>query len=1094
MYFTSAEPTRGKPRSLVVACATLALAGGFITAAPQPVAATSNQSAAPAGLERQKLAPGDGWASIDGGTSGGANAAPDKVIDVDTRDELAAAVQGDVPKIVRVVGDIDASRRSDGTTITCADYQRDGYTLQNYLQAYDPAHWTGPATGPMELARKASAAAQAQQVKIKVGANTTLIGAGQVRLTGLEVDVEKVSNVIIRNLRISDAYDCFPGWNGETWKTEYDNLVVSGSTHVWLDHLTLDDGKTVDAEQPKYFGQQYLRHDGLLDVVRQADLVTISWSKLVGHDKSMLWGNGDTVIADRGKIRVTLHHNEFVDLVQRAPRVRFGQALVYNNSYRVTDPEHYEYSWGVGVESSIIARQNTFKLAAGVAAADIIYNWGGTGIDASGTWVNGRETDVLAAYNAANPTAPLTSTVAGAPGPHGVIQPAELARRAVESWAGAGRLGRGSDPTDPAVAGAALLKVMGAPTTTSADGPVWSPLPTGFATTADAEHPRGTTGGTGGHTVVVSSSAELARWAASPEPVTILVRGEIAVQPWGSMIKVAGDKTIAGIGKKAGLVGGGLFIDRVDNVIIRNLVFRDSYVRGDWDGKQSDNDNDGIRIDTSSHVWVDHNEFTRLGDGLVDVRKDSTAVTLSWNVFRDHNKAIGVGWTTNVVTTITLHHNWITNTYQRNASIDNVAAGHLYNNYLDGIGQYGTMSRGASQLVVEKSVYANAEDPIVAKDPASKVDSRGNSFLGTRGRRDNTGPTFDPASFYAYRADSVDSVAGLVTAQAGPLATDEKVGRRLRVALDGSGDMASISAAVGAAARAAHPVTILVAPGNYREIVRLWPEADGVTIRGETGKAADVVLRYDLPAGGAKFYGGTFGSTGSATLGSIASNVRFEDLTMVNDYDEKANGSSQALALRTTGDRTVLDNVRLLGNQDTYLADTPNKAVVSRVYVRDSFIEGDVDFVYGRATAVFERSTIRSLDRASTVNGYVTAASTPEGRRGFLFTDCRFVSDAAPGTVFLGRPWHPSSDPLVDPAVVVRNSWLGAHIGTPAWTDMSGHSWRDAEFFEYKNTGPGAVAGELPVDGRPHLQDEQADAQTRAAYLTGTDNWTPWLS
>ncbi|WP_051084685.1 pectinesterase family protein [Kribbella catacumbae] len=287
-------------------------------------------------------------------------------------------------------------------------------------------------------------------------------------------------------------------------------------------------------------------------------------------------------------------------------------------------------------------------------------------------------------------------------------------------------------------------------------------------------------------------------------------------------------------------------------------------------------------------------------------------------------------------------------------------------------------------------------------------------------------------------------------------------------------------------------VTVVVAPGNYREIVRLWPGADGVTIRGETGKPADVVLRYDLPAGGAKFYGGTYGANLSATLGSQSSNVRFEDLTIVNDYDEKANGSSQALALRTTGDRTMLDNVRLLGNQDTYLADTPSKAVVSRVYVRNSFIEGDVDFIYGRATAVFERSTIRSLDRASTVNGYVTAASTPEGRLGFLFTGSRFVFEAAPGTVFLGRPWHPSSDPLVDPAVVVRDSWLGAHVGTPAWTDMSGYSWRDAEFFEHGNTGPGAVVE--PVDGRPQLDGEQVKAHTRTTYLTGTDGWTPWLS
>lgn len=84
-------------------------------------------------------------------------------------------------------------------------------------------------------------------------------------------------------------------------------------------------------------------------------------------------------------LRVTLHHNELVDLEQRAPRVRFGQAHVYHNVYKASNPDHYQYSWGVGVESSIIARNNTFELAGGIPPAQIIRNFGGTGIDEEGT-------------------------------------------------------------------------------------------------------------------------------------------------------------------------------------------------------------------------------------------------------------------------------------------------------------------------------------------------------------------------------------------------------------------------------------------------------------------------------------------------------------------------------------------------------------------------------------------------------------------------------------------------------------------------------------------------------------------------------------
>ena len=639
--------------------------------------------------------------------------------------------------------------------------------------------------------------------------------------------------------------------------------------------------------------------------------------------------------------------------------------------------------------------------------------------------------------------------------------------------------------------GAGLLERIEAPTTTTADGPVWSPVATGFASTPTTELPNGTTGGAGGRVVVADDAAELAAYAALDEPLTILVKGSVDVEPFGSQIEVASDKTIAGAGRDAELVGGGLFLDGVSNVIVRNLTFRDSYVAGDWDGKSEDNDNDGIRIDTSSHVWIDHNEFTRLGDGLVDVRKDSTAVTLSWNSFHDHNKTVGVGWTKNVITTITMHHNAFSNTFQRNASIDNVAAGHLYNNWFEGQTHYGTMSRGASQLVIESSVYENGEDAIVAKDPESRVESRNNTFTNIRGRKDNTGPTFDPTSFYSYTPDATTDVVSIVDAHSGPLGKDEKVKKRITVALDGSGDFASVGAAGRAASGAKHTLQIVVSPGVYREVVRVWPDADGLTIRSSTGIAEDVVITYDLAAGQTKFYGGTWGHTGSPVLSVLADDVTLRDITIENAYDEALNGGSQALALRTAADRTVLDGVRLLGNQDTYLVDPISKTQASRVWMTDSYVAGDVDFIYGGGTLVVEDSEIRSLDRASTTNnGYVGAPATVPGGKGFLFVDSVFTSDAAAGTVSLGRPWHPSSNPDVDPRMVVRDSELGAHVRTPAWSDMSGWSWQEDFFREYSNTGPGAVVGEDP--GRPQLTDEEATAFTREAYLSGEDGWAPW--
>lgn len=182
-------------------------------------------------------------------------------------------------------------------------------------------------------------------------------------------------------------------------------------------------------------------------------------------------------------------------------------------------------------------------------------------------------------------------------------------------------------------------------------------------------------------------------------------------------------------------------------------------------------------------------------------------------------------------------------------------------------------------------------------------------------------------------------------------------------------------------------------------------------------------------------------------------------------------------ALNLSADRARLHNVRLLGNQDTfYVKDA------ARVYVTRSYIEGDVDFIFGGGIAVFDHSRIHTLPRG----GAITAASTPAERTyGFLFIQCRFTGTAPAGSTHLGRPWRPHGQ------VVVRDSVLGRHIAAAQpWTDMSGNPWTGARFFEYRNTGPGAA-----INGnRPELTREQAFGYTTQWYLAGADGWNPTRS
>jgi len=230
----------------------------------------------------------------------------------------------------------------------------------------------------------------------------------------------------------------------------------------------------------------------------------------------------------------------------------------------------------------------------------------------------------------------------------------------------------------------------------------------------------------------------------------------------------------------------------------------------------------------------------------------------------------------------------------------------------------------------------------------------------------------------------------------------------------------------------------------------------------------------------------------AAALGRIGSGASLDGAVALRQASQRdpdpAVRDQQAVALKTQADRIELRNVRLLGHQDTLYANAP-RGRVARQYFRDCYIEGDVDFIFGSATAAFDRCTIRALDRAGPASyGCVTAASTADTVPfGFLIVGSRIESDAPPQTVHLGRPWHPGRDPRACAQVVVRDTWLATAIAAEPWTDMSGFSWHDARFFEHRNTGPGAAAGA----SRPQLAATDVASFTARTYLAGGDGWDP---
>ncbi len=414
-------------------------------------------------LARESLAAGDGWASLGSGTSGGALAPAEQTYVVTNRAEFIAALNNGVPsstspvppsaapKILYVDGTIDFNVDDAGKRLSCEDYYRNGYSLEAFLAAYDPTVWGRVApSGPLEAARVASQLAQQARVRIRVGSNTTIVGVGKgARLRGVWLDIrgtatENVSNVIIRNLTLQDTYDCFPAWSPTdgalgAWNAQYDSISLRNSDHVWVDHNTFRDRDTADQDQPSYFGVLYQIHDGLLDITNASDLVTVSYNRFLDHDKVMLIGSSDSAAADRGKLRVSLHHNLFDHVGQRTPRVRFGQVDIYNNYYKIEHNPRYGYTWGVGVESQIIAENNFFKTDRSVTPDRFISRLNGTALLEAGTYLNGTPDrnliDVVSAYNTVNDP-DLTEDVGWTPSLRLSLQPTSRVPSTVQAEAG----------------------------------------------------------------------------------------------------------------------------------------------------------------------------------------------------------------------------------------------------------------------------------------------------------------------------------------------------------------------------------------------------------------------------------------------------------------------------------------------------------------------------------------------------------------------------------------------------------------------------------------------------------------------------------
>ena len=302
------------------------------------------------------------------------------------------------------------------------------------------------------------------------------------------------------------------------------------------------------------------------------------------------------------------------------------------------------------------------------------------------------------------------------------------------------------------------------------------------------------------------------------------------------------------------------------------------------------------------------------------------------------------------------------------------------------------------------------------------------------------------------------------------------------VAADGTGDYYSVQAALNKVP--ASGGVVLVAPGTYRE--RVLVTQSHVTLKSANLDPRKTVIVFDLSRG-------TKGlQMGNATVRVRGDDFTAENITFENDFNrthKQEDQSSQAQALNITGDRNILQNVRILGNQDTiYMgakncgAATGSSCEPGRSYFSKCYIAGNLGFIQGDGTAYFDDCEIHSTEHPG--GGFITAQGRHYAAQEsvFVFRNCRLTGDSGATNVVLGKPWRDLA------SVVFLNPVLGAHISPMGWREWqpgATHRLETALFRVYKPTGPGAQTASLALTPQEVLH------YTPHEVLSGKDNWNP---
>ena len=177
-----------------------------------------------------------------------------------------------------------------------------------------------------------------------------------------------------------------------------------------------------------------------------------------------------------------------------------------------------------------------------------------------------------------------------------------------------------------------------------------------------------------------------------------------------SPLRIKSNKTIDGRGRDVRITGMGILTNESSNLIFENLTFTaPSITVKDTTSRRA------LSIhNRTHHVWVDHCTFEEYPLILVDVKRSSYAVTLSWNRFENGQSGILFGLEPDIfvdsLQTLTLHHNYFEN-LEKVGVLARHGKIHAYNNFFFDVKQAGMECTDSAACYIESNVFNN-ETPV----------------------------------------------------------------------------------------------------------------------------------------------------------------------------------------------------------------------------------------------------------------------------------------------------------------------------------------------------------------------------------------------